>query len=386
MNRPLASVQPPARSVSIVGGGIAGLVAAITCAEAGAQVVLHEARAELGGRARSSAGPWIANLGPHGLCSSRPYWRWLKQRNLLPETSWIGPVESRFHYDGRVRRLAPAAALRAVLAIRKSAPYDLAFGEWARSVLGERPAWVASRIAAATFAYHHDPARLAADFVWQRINWLLVPPAVHRVVGGWSVLVERMARRARALGVHIERDSRIEQIPPPPVIVALELRDAASLLGKELSWPSGRGVAFDLGLESRRGDAATILDLDEGALIQAQHPSASPPGHRLYQIHAGRRDDESADETQGRIERVLDHAFADWRARTAWKRRLIVEGRTGAVNHPGQTWRDRPAIVQGDGVFLAGDMVAADGVLSEVCYTSGQEAARLAVRWLREAR
>jgi hypothetical protein len=57
-----------------------------------------------------------------------------------------------------------------------------------------------------------------------------------------------------------------------------------------------------------------------------------------------------------------------------------MEGRTGALDHPGRTWRDRPAVERGDGVFLAGDMVAAPGLLSEVAWASGAEAGRLAVR------
>jgi phytoene dehydrogenase-like protein len=39
-------------AVSVVGGGIAGMVASIACAEAGAQVRLFEAHRELGGRAQ----------------------------------------------------------------------------------------------------------------------------------------------------------------------------------------------------------------------------------------------------------------------------------------------------------------------------------------------
>jgi hypothetical protein len=205
-----------------------------------------------------------------------------------------------------------------------------------------------------------------------------------RVIGGWSVLIDGLARRARELGMRVRCNSRVEKLPAAPVIVALELRDASNLLGKDLQWPSGAGVAFDLGLRTTRGDPPTIVDLEEGALIQAQHPTASPPGHRLYQIHAGRRPEETADETQRRIERVLDDTLAHWRSRTAWKRRLMLEGRTGAVDHPGHSWRDRPSLAQGDGVFLAGDMVAADGLLSEVSHNSGREAARRAVRWLRE--
>lgn len=55
-----------------------------------------------------------------------------------------------------------------------------------------------------------------------------------------------------------------------------------------------------------------------------------------------------------------------------------MDGRTGALDPPGATWRDRPAIDRGDGVFLAGDMVAAPGLLFEVGAASAVEAARLA--------
>ena len=51
--------------ITIVGGGIAGLTAAITAAEGGAPVRLLEAHDSLGGRARSMAGPYKANFGPH---------------------------------------------------------------------------------------------------------------------------------------------------------------------------------------------------------------------------------------------------------------------------------------------------------------------------------
>jgi hypothetical protein len=46
---------------------------------------------------------------------------------------------------------------------------------------------------------------------------------------------------------------------------------------------------------------------------------------------------------------------------------------------PGLTWRERPAIDRGDGVYLAGDMVAAPGCLSEIAWASAIEASKLAV-------
>jgi hypothetical protein len=53
-----------------------------------------------------------------------------------------------------------------------------------------------------------------------------------------------------------------------------------------------------------------------------------------------------------------------------------MQGRSGALDMPGTTWRDRPAVDRGDGVFLAGDMVAGPGLLSEVAWASAAEAAR----------
>ena len=62
-----------------------------------------------------------------------------------------------------------------------------------------------------------------------------------------------------------------------------------------------------------------------------------------------------------------------------------MDGRSGALDHPGHTWRDRPAVERGDGVFLAGDCVAAPGLLSEVAHTSGVQAGRAAAEAARGA-
>jgi phytoene dehydrogenase-like protein len=47
--------------LTIVGGGLGGLVTAISAREAGLDVTLYEARKELGGRARTTTGASRAN-------------------------------------------------------------------------------------------------------------------------------------------------------------------------------------------------------------------------------------------------------------------------------------------------------------------------------------
>ncbi len=56
-----------------------------------------------------------------------------------------------------------------------------------------------------------------------------------------------------------------------------------------------------------------------------------------------------------------------------------MDGRSGALDPPGTSWRDRPAIDRGDDVYLCGDQVAAPGCLAEVSFASAIEAGSLAV-------
>ncbi|MFF7943240.1 hypothetical protein ACFZC5_26310 [Nocardia gamkensis] len=67
---------------------------------------------------------------------------------------------------------------------------------------------------------------------------------------------------------------------------------------------------------------------------------------------------------------------ADFRAGGSPFEQLIGgQGRTGALDLPGQTWRDRPAIDRGDAVYVVGDMVAAPGMRGEISINSALPAA-----------
>jgi hypothetical protein len=98
------------------------------------------------------------------------------------------------------------------------------------------------------------------------------------------------------------------------------------------------------------------------------------------------RPGESRDAAAARLEGLLDASYDGWRERETWRRRQVMTGRTSALDMPGQSWRDRPAIDRGGGVFLAGDMVAATGCLSEIAWTSAVQASSLALAALRATR
>jgi phytoene dehydrogenase-like protein len=122
--------------------------------------------------------------------------------------------------------------------------------------------------------------------------------------------------------------------------------------------------------------------MDESGWIgrySTTNPSIAPEGEELIQAQMPIRPGESTEQAALRLERLLDTGLEDWRPRETWRRRQVMDARSGALDMPGMTWRDRPAVDRGDGVFLAGDMVAAPGLLAEVSWASAIEASRLAL-------
>src|SRR5918993_4298536 len=371
--------------ITVVGGGLAGLVAAIECAEVGQRVRLFEASRELGGRARTLDGPFRANLGAHVIYADGCSWAWLRARKLLPPAR-RGPLRGlRFYYGGRARRTPPAAFLGVRKLRGHKAPYDTDFRNWATEIAGPQAAEGLSR-AAVVFAFDPDPGRLSAAFVKERGARVLgFPPAARYVVGGWGTLVKALARRAVDLGVRIEIGARVRELPAPPAIVAIRLADAHALLGDDsLRWEGTRCAVLDVGLHRHGGDAFAVTDLDSGSWVErftAPDPSLAPPGHELVQGHTGLAPGEPLEEGVRRLETVFDGTFSGWRGRETWRRRMGMEHLTGAVDPPGTTWRDRPAVERGGRVFLAGDQVAAPGLLSEVSFASASRAAAGALAW-----
>ena len=376
-------------NITIIGGGVAGLTAAITCAEQGAGVRLLEAHDELGGRARSTDGPYTANLGPHAIYKGGTLWSWLSKHDLMPPLARPQLTGYRFHYEGAIHRTPPMTLIPPGLRLRgRMAPVDQDFHSWVTDHSDARTADMLSS-AAGVYTFHHDPGELSAAFVWERSQRLLLsatPPA-RFIVGGWSSLVDGLERCARALGVAIVTGERVDALPAGPVIVALELRDARRLLGDDsLQWLSGHTVCLDLGLREHRGDPWIISDLASSGWAErynAQDATLAPAGEQLIQAQMPIRPGERVDDASMRLERMLDLSFEDWRDRVTWRRRQVMDGRSGALDLPGSTWHDRPAIDRGDGIFVCGDQVAAPGCLAEVSFASAIDAGTLAVEHAR---
>jgi phytoene dehydrogenase-like protein len=380
-------------TVTVIGGGLGGLAAAITAAEAGASVTLREAHRTLGGRWRTTPvrrkdqRVYRAHEGPHVIYRDGPIWAWLKERRLLGVTCRV-PVYAiarfRFWHEGKVRRVPPRGFLRALrVSARRDAPVDQSFRAWASRLVGDEAAEMGAS-ASGVGVFHHDPGSLSAAFVAERLSRVYsLPPAASYRQGSWGAMFDEIGAYARSLGVTIELGSRVSSIGDGITIVATELESARVLLGDDsLDWPSGRAALLDLGVKRDRRDLFVVSDLDTCGWMETftmPDPTIAPEGEHLVQMQIAIDAQASKADGVARLETIADQALPGWRERTTHRLESLANARTGAVDLPGTSWRDRPAIDRGDGVYLVGDRVAAPGLLSEVSLNSGVRAARLAL-------
>lgn len=372
--------------LQIIGGGLAGLVAAVEAAERGASVRLYEAHDTLGGRARSTPPPYVAHEGPHVFYVDGPTWSWLRTRGLPTSYTTVpNRAMTRFFFRrAGVRTRWPGRGFLRVVRTRATAPVEGSFGDWAEHRWGSETAR-RSASAAGVVTFHHDPASLSAAFVHARLKRAFSFPAgATYVTGGWSALVDSLAAMARERGVRIETGHRVEELPQGgPVIVATSLAAARRLLhDDDLRQAAGATAMIDLGVTAASTDAFVVSDLDHSGWFErfsAADPTLAPPGESLIQaqVPIGPHDDTTTG--RARVESLLDVGAPDWRHRVTWRRDGVARDRTGAVDLPGHTWRDRPRVDRGDSVYLVGDQVAAPGLLSEVSFTSAMEAVGLAL-------
>ncbi|MET7334744.1 FAD-dependent oxidoreductase [Nonomuraea sp. NPDC005650] len=368
--------------LQIVGAGLTGLTAAIEAAERGWRVTVAEAHSSPGGRARTLAEPFRANLGTHAIYVDGSWWEWLERRDLTP------PIVEAPRLPGLVRaggRLGPwpAELSQAIAALPAEAPAEESLRAW---LLRHVDAKTAEAIIAVVFifTFDHDPGRLSAAFAHQRLRRALAG-GVRYVVGGWSTLVDLLAERAVGLGARIRTQTRVLALPEGPTILATSLASARQLTGdSSLTWPSARTVSVDMGLRAEDSpDWFRVLDLDDriyAARYSLADPTLAPAGHELLQISAACAPDERKADAERRVHRLLDQCWPGWPAAVQWQRSALRTHCTGAVDLPGTTWHDRPAISRGGTLTVATDQSAAPGLLAEV----GIAAAQLAVRQLGE--
>ncbi|MGE8500577.1 MAG: FAD-dependent oxidoreductase [Pseudomonas sp.] len=412
------------KTVHIVGGGIAGLLAAMELSRAGVQVVVHEAAGEFGGRARTrEVDGFLFNRGPHALYCKGAFKRELDRFGIAYSGGRSLSGSRKAIVDGQLHDLPTTLVsilttslfgfreklsyLRVFKAIMGGATGDGSFAHWLdEQGLPPRVHAVVEAVGRLS-SYANGSAEVSARAMLEQIR--LATGGTLYIDGGWISLVNGLADAARAAGADLRVKSRVSQvlssdcgpqlvmhggesITPDAVILAIAPHEAAALAPGVASLTEAaaqvrpvRASTLDLALRrfpSQAHDFALGIDTPDYLSVHSGSARLAPVGGAL--VHIAKYlpvDDMPATDVVAELEAVADLAMPGWRelevSRQALRGMPVSNGLPRwDLPRPGVSVADAP------GVFLAGDWVGDEGMIADAAAASAIKAARAARLWL----
>jgi squalene-associated FAD-dependent desaturase len=267
--------------VAIVGGGLAGLAAAVALADSDCRVEVFEARRSLGGRAGSFRDPASGELVDHcqhvsmGCCT-----------NLADFCRRVG-IAQHFRRDRRLHFVGPDARLYRFEAGRLPAPLHLAPAFWRLSYLSVADRlriagamWKLMRLGArddenapsiGRWLSQQGQSDRAIELFW---NVILVS-ALGEELGRASLAA---ARKVIVDGFLAARDAYVVEVPQAPL---------SALYGESLErWFADRRVQLHLSAPARRVacDGGPLVVLADGRQVRPDHVVIALPWFKIAEV------------------------------------------------------------------------------------------------------
>lgn len=420
------------KQIIIVGGGLAGLVAANRAADEGADVTLLEGGKGLGGRALTQVqGGYHFNMGPHALYVNAAGAPILKRLGIEPKSN-PPPLDGALAISrgsltslpattstlikskalGTLDKLELGKALAALPKV-DTAVYDSVSFASALEEMVKRPRvrTLLEAVARLT-SYAHAPNEVSGGAVLDQIA-----AGNHGVLyldHGWQSLVDALADRALEAGASIRTQVKVERVEEDENGVRIltkageELRADCAVLavppnqvrllnvafnGIETDLVPSRLASLDLGLTYLPLPARRFaLGIDDPYYLSVHSATASlaPEGAAL--VHVARyiapEEDLKPAELEAELEAVVDLVQPGWREAVAerlFRPNLTVTHTIPLARNGGL--KGRPAVAN-EGrlrLFLAGDWVGDTGMLADAAIASGDKAGSLAAETARTA-
>ena len=409
--------------IVVVGGGLAGLTAALQLGRAGIPAMLFHDAAQLGGRARTACrSGFHLNFGPHRLYERGAAVEGLRALEVAIDGAPRGP-NGGMAILGGVKHTLPVGCLSLLMTgllgpsgkreigafladvptIDVSSLQSVSLQAWLRTRLRD-PEVLRVALAMIRFTtYCDEPDRLSAAAGIGQLKLSLMGSVLY-IHKGWGSLVAALESAAESRGATIVKGQSVAEVnvgagraasvtlddgtlvPCGAVIVATDPHQARRLLGAVMPIASNPPVcvaALDVALQrlpSRRTLFAVGIDdpicFSADSAIARVAPDEGAVVHLAKYLRSGARG--TADDER-HLERTLDLLQPGWREVVVHRRFLgTVVVSHGLVSAESGGFPGRPGgrIANVDNVFLAGDWVGPTGQLADASVASGMRAAR----------
>lgn len=419
MNKPYNTI--------IIGGGIAGLTAAILLAERGQNVILYERAAELGGRAQTrDRDGFKFNFGPHALYRGNAGFKILKEMGikltgdvpkygkqplavtatesgLLPATP-LGMMRSTL-FAGR--RLALVRGIATLMTANPAKLQTITWHNWLdQNIADERVRDLIGMLGRlSTYAY--APQLMSAGATIRQSKSAFLSNVLY-LDDGWAQMINKLIDKAHAVGVTIETGASVksvesntdgvsvkvstsdEPVQAKYVITAVPPRSAQKLMPQSTALAEAisaiqpiLAACLMLGLRKLPNPETLIaqgLGLPFYASVYSASANLAPSGQTLLHaaLYIAPDDERTADQHRAALDEWLDRIQPGWQDQVEISEYLPRMAVTHAIVEAG---KERPPITVADlpNVYVIGDWVESGEMLADGSLASAKMAADMIV-------
>lgn len=411
---------------AIIGGGLAGLTAAVFLAGAGKSVLLLEKSGQLGGYAKTANKNGVLfNFGPHAMYEGGAALRILEELGCVPKGGYapkggiIGILQGEMVHNPTDLSLEEQAEWGKLMGglgqIDADSIRGLSLKEWVENNIRLERVRLFFYAMCRQASFFGDMNVLSAGYAIKQAQ--LAVQGVRYVEEGWQTVVEKLRERAVEAGVTIAAGYKAEQILLSEGRVravllsdgtAVEVSVVVAAAGPEEACrvtPGSEQMSLGKWKAESRPIYAACMDV---ALKRMPHPerlfavgldqplyysnhsaSVKLSENGEYVIHLMKYNDNRFNNDPKTDEKMLGNLLdllqPGWNHEVVAARflpRLLIAHATRTASHHGGGPAPGPAVPELGGLFVAGDWVGPEGRLADAAMTSAKLAAHGAAAYI----